>query len=63
MLVSMENLAKAVAHFCLRSVSITRRFRGVVEAEVANENAAYSNETRYPVLAKRNDVKIAAVAK
>jgi hypothetical protein len=63
MLVTMENLANAVAHFRLRSVSMIRRFRGVVDAEVTNENAAYSNETRYPVLAERNETRIAVVAK
>ena len=63
MLVTMENLAKAVAHFCFRSVSIISKLSGVVEAEVTNENKAYSSETRYPVFANRNETKIAADAK
>jgi len=59
----MENLANAVDHFCFRSVSITSKLSGVVEAEVANENTAYSNETRYPVSANKNEIRIAAVTK
>ena len=63
MLVTMENRANAVAHFCFRSVSIISKFRGVVEAAVTNENTAYNNEMRYPVLANRNETRIAAVIK
>jgi hypothetical protein len=63
MLVTMENRAKAVAHFCFCSVSIINKFRGVVEAAVANENTAYNNETKYPVFTNRNETRIAAVAK
>jgi len=63
MLVIMENLAKAVAHFCFRSVSMIRRFSGVVEADDTNENKAYSNETRYVVFASRNETRTPAVTK
>ena len=62
-LVIMEKLAKAVAHFCLLSVSMMRRFRGVVDAEVMKEKAAYNNDTRYPEFAKRKETKMPAAAK
>ncbi len=62
MLVIIENLAKAVAHFCFLSVSITSRLRGVVDAVVTNERTAYSNETEYCVVAKANEIRIAPVA-
>jgi hypothetical protein len=59
----MEYLAKALAHFCLRSVSMIRRFNGVVDADDTNENNPYSNETPYAVPANRNENRTPAVTK
>jgi hypothetical protein len=63
MLVIIDNRANPVAHLCLRSVSITRRFKGVVDAVVAKENIAYSNETDCTVPAKKNAANKPAVNK